>query len=186
MLLCRATNHAAVRAKYPALGAGLPQLRTHLRPGTQKLAALRDQLEAAAAAELAPPPPAKPVPPPPEAEVRVNAAAILREDALLQKQRAERAAALKRYASATVLRCSRATVLCASAAGRLLWRLRIQTLSRRRGYFEHEQHIMRQRCVVCLCWDAGTKQSCGTRANLRLGRRACARLMRRPGAPLAT
>lgn len=72
-------------------------LRTHARPGTQKLAALRTKLEAQAAAELRPVSAPRPAPAPPVATVRSNEAAILRETALYRKKQAGEAAALRRF-----------------------------------------------------------------------------------------
>ncbi|WIA13671.1 hypothetical protein OEZ85_007232 [Tetradesmus obliquus] len=59
--------------------------------------AVRAELEAKLAAELAARPQARPAPPPPTAEVRLNAAAVLREDALYKRKQAAEAAALQKY-----------------------------------------------------------------------------------------
>ena len=79
-------NRERVCAKLSELHTTAPKLRTQARPGAHKLDALIVQATAAEEAQLQPPPAAKPAPPPPDAEVRANAAAILREDAALRKR----------------------------------------------------------------------------------------------------
>lgn len=96
--ICRRShNRAAIRTKYPDLGKGPAVLRSDQRPGTKKVEQLRAQLDSEAAAAAAPVAPRPAPPPAPTAEVRVNAAAILREDAVLRRRQREEAAALQRY-----------------------------------------------------------------------------------------
>lgn len=86
-----------MRSKYPELGTGPAKLRTDQRPGTRKIGELRAAAEAAEAAACSHCVPSKPPPPPPEAVVRINAAAILREDATLRRRQKEETASLKRF-----------------------------------------------------------------------------------------
>lgn len=86
-----------MHVKYPELGTGPAKLRTDQRPGTRKIDELRAAAEAAEVAACNPPAPSKPPPPAPEAVVRINAAAILREDFTLRRRQKEEASALKRY-----------------------------------------------------------------------------------------
>ena len=96
-MYCRTANRAAVRSKYPELGTGPAKLRTDQRPGTRKIDELRAAAEAKEAAACSPAAPCKPLPAVPEAVVRINAAAILREDATLRRRQKEEAASLKRF-----------------------------------------------------------------------------------------
>ncbi len=93
---------AAKAARHTALAAERAvdrsfRLRTLERPARTE--ALRAERDAALAAELAVRPVVRPPPPPPVAEVRLTAAAILREDALYKRKQAAEACALQRFAA---------------------------------------------------------------------------------------
>ncbi|KAF8060087.1 CFAP99 [Scenedesmus sp. PABB004] len=91
----RAANRAAAEARRADPRQGPFRLRVLERP--MHAEALRAAAEAELAAELAVRPRARPPPPPPDAPVRLTAAAVLREDALLRRQQAAEAGALQRY-----------------------------------------------------------------------------------------
>jgi len=93
----RAENKKQLRAKYPNLGKGPPALLTQQRPGVLKKSELRQRLEQEVRDAMLPLPRPKTPPPPPTAEVRTNAAAILREDALYRKKQTAEAAMLSRF-----------------------------------------------------------------------------------------
>jgi hypothetical protein len=76
-----------------------PHLHTKARPGTDKVRVLAANLAARETEALKPHPPPRPAPPPPVAEVRSNAATILREDAVYQKRQTEEAKGLARFES---------------------------------------------------------------------------------------
>eukprot|EP00775_Hariotina_reticulata_P001557 gene1557-1897_t len=91
----REANKQAAQALLSDARQGVFRLRVLERP--MQTGALRAEAQAELEAELAIRPKAKPAPPPPAAEVRLNAAAVLREDALYKRKQAEEAAALQRF-----------------------------------------------------------------------------------------
>ncbi|KAI8467452.1 MAG: hypothetical protein J3K34DRAFT_481220 [Monoraphidium minutum] len=91
----RAENRAAAARAHAA--AAPFWLRVLERPADGPR--LREEADAAVAAELAVRPRARPAPPPPGAEVKLNAAAVLREEAVYRKKQAEEARELQRFES---------------------------------------------------------------------------------------
>ncbi len=88
----KAANREAARAKHAAVCPF--KLRVLERP--TQAAALQEEAERKLAAELATRAVARPAPAAPEAEVRLNAAAVLREDAVHRRKQAQEAEALQR------------------------------------------------------------------------------------------
>eukprot|EP00884_Botryococcus_braunii_P003728 jgi/Botrbrau1/13356/Bobra.0158s0010.2 len=92
----KAQNREAIKAKYSDPKCQPFSLRVLQRP--MNLDKLKRQQEEELAAEMSKrPPPGRVVPRPPNAEVRLNAAAILREESLFRKKQRQEAAIIQRY-----------------------------------------------------------------------------------------
>lgn len=94
--IARDRNRKQQERKYSDPGAGMPKLRVLERVGN--LGKVAEEVEERRRSEMPFRPAApRPVPPVPEATVRMNAAAILREDALYRKKQEEEMRALRAY-----------------------------------------------------------------------------------------